>query len=214
MNPRRTVCALALPAIPLVLLAATLVSPTDSTENAVQLQAAAHHGAAWAAAAMLELLTAAAFPLAAAGVVMAVRGRGATLASVGGLMGALGTLGMASIALRHAFIYGLADIGQAQALHALDRVDHVFGLVVLPLMFLAPISLIVLAGAAARGGLAPRWVPVGAVVFFVVDMLPIPGAEIVQSLVGIATFAVVARGVQGESGTQRTRTATAAAARA
>ena len=33
---RRRACALALPGIPLALLAGTLVSPTDSTENAVQ----------------------------------------------------------------------------------------------------------------------------------------------------------------------------------
>lgn len=195
MNARRIVCALALPALPLALLAGTLVSPTDSTDNAVQLRAASTHGSAWAAAALCELLAAVAMPLAVAAVVHAVRRRGATLATVGGGLGILGTVGMAAIAFRHIFIYGMAAIGHAQALHALDRVDHAFGPVVLPLMFLGPIAFVVLAGAAARAGIAPRWVPVGAFVFFVADMLPIPGAEVVQQLIGIATFAVLARAV-------------------
>ena len=53
MRIRRIACALALPALPLALLASTLVSPTDSTRNAAQLRAATAHGQAWAAAAVL-----------------------------------------------------------------------------------------------------------------------------------------------------------------
>lgn len=195
MNARRLVCALALPALPLALLAGTLVSPTDSTDNAVQLRAASVHGAAWAAAAVFELLAVAVMPLAVAGVVHAVRGRGAALATAGGALGVLGTIGMGAIAFRHVFIYGMSTIGQAQALHALDHVDHAFGPVVLPLMFLGPIAFVVLAAAAARARIAPRWVPVGAFLFFVADLLPIPGAEVMQQLIGIATFVVLARAV-------------------
>lgn len=195
MNARRIVCALALPALPLTLLAGTLVSPTDSTDNAVQLRAASAHGSAWVAAALFELLAAVVMPLAVAGIVRAVRGRGAALATAGGALGVLGTVGMAGIAFRHVFVYGMSTIGQAQALHALDRVDHAFGPVVLLLMFLGPIAFVVLAAAAARAGIAPRWVPAGAFLFFLADMLPVPGAEIAQQLIGIATFAVLARAV-------------------
>lgn len=193
MNARRIACGLALPALPLALLAGTLVSPTDSTDNAAQLRAAAAHGPAWAAAAVLELVAAVLMPLAVAALVRAVRGRGVTLATVGGALGILGTLGMAAIAFRHVFIYGMATTDRAQALHALERVDHVFGPVVLPLMFLGPVAFVVLSAAAVRGRLAARWVPAGAFVFFVADMLPFPGAEIVQQLIGIATFTALAR---------------------
>jgi hypothetical protein len=201
LTARRTACAIALFAFPLVFLTATLVSPTDSTDNATQLAAAATHGARWSAAALLELLAAALLPLIAAGVAGAVRNRGARLANVGAILGVLGTLGMAAIAFRHVFIYGLASIGSDDALHALDRVDHVFGPVALPLMFAAPLALIILAAAAVRAGLAPRWVIAGAVLFFISDMLPIPAAEEVQGIVGIATFAVLARSVAGRSTT-------------
>lgn len=201
MKTRRIACALALPALPLALLASTLVSPTDSTRNATQLDSAFAHGSAWAAAAILELLAAVVMPLAVAGLVQAVRSRGATLATVGGALGVLGTVGMAAIAFRHVFIYGLATTDRAQALRALDRVDHVFGPIALPLMFFGPIALVVLACAAARAGLVARWVPVGTVVFFVADMLPIPGAEVVQQVIGIATFTVLARAIL--SGTPR-----------
>ncbi|HEY6960295.1 MAG TPA: hypothetical protein VI408_00250 [Gaiellaceae bacterium] len=193
MRTRRIPCALALPALPLALLAGTLVSPTDSTQNAAQLRAASAHGSAWAAAAVLELLAAVVMPLGVAGLVQAVRGRGATLATVGGALGVLGTVGMAAIAFRHVFVYGMATIDRAQALHALGRVDHVFGPIALPLMFFGPIAFVVLAWSTARAGIVSRWVPIGTVIFFVADLLPIPGAEVVQQAIGIATFAVLAR---------------------
>jgi hypothetical protein len=54
------------------------------------------------------------------------------------------------------------------------------------------VAWVVLAAAAARAGIVPLLVPAGALVFFVVDMLPIPGAEELQGLVGIATFGALA----------------------
>jgi hypothetical protein len=197
MTPRHTVCALALPAFPLALLAGSLVGPTDSTDNATQLVAAAHHGAAWSAAALLELLAAVLLPLAVAGIVQGVRERGATLASVGGLLGVLGTIGMAAIGFRHVFVYGLASVDRAQALHALDRIDDVFGPPVLLAMFCAPLALIVLAFAAARAGLVARWLPALAILFFVSDMLPIPAAEELQGVLGIGTFGAIAYALLG-----------------
>ena len=190
---RHKACALALPAFPLALLAGSLVSPTDSTANADQLRVAAVHGGRWQGAALLELLAAALLPFAVAAVVGVVRGRGARLANVGGVLGVLGTLGMASIAFRHLYIYGLAGSAQAPALHAIDRMDNHAGAIALPLMFAAPIALLVLTAAAARAQLVPRWVVVAAFVFFVSDMLPIPAAEVIQGLIGIITFGTIAR---------------------
>lgn len=189
---RRRACALALPGIPFFLLVATLVSPTDSTSNAPQLRAAAAHGGRWTIAAFCELLAAALFPLAAAGIAHLVRRGGATLATVGATLAGLGSIGLAAIALRHLFIYGLATAPQATALHVLDRVDHVAGAVILPCMFAGPLALIALVGAAVRAGYVPRWTIAGAVLFALADSLPIPAAEEIQGVVGIVTFAAVA----------------------
>jgi hypothetical protein len=190
---RHKACALALPAFPLVLLAGSLVSPTDSSGNAEQLRVAAVHGGRWQGAALLELLAAALLPFAVAAVVGVVRGRGARLANVGGVLGVLGTLGMASIAFRHLYIYGLAGSAQAPALRALDRMDNHTGAIALPLMFAAPIALLLLAAAATRAQLVSRWVVVAAFAFFVSDMLPIPAGEVIQGLIGIITFGTIAR---------------------
>ena len=172
---RRRACALALPGIPLALLAATLVSPTESIDNAVQLRAAAAHAGRWQAAALLELLTAALFPLAAAGIVHLVRRRGSALAHVGAVAAGLGTLGMTSIALRHLYIYGLTAADRQGALHALDRLDNHAGAIAFPLMVAAPLAWILLAGAAARAGLAPRWVVAGMIAFAISRQPPDPG---------------------------------------
>jgi hypothetical protein len=185
---RRRACALALPGIPLALLVGSLVVPTDSVDNAVQLQAAAAHGGRWQAAALLELLTAALFPLAAAGIVHLVRRRGSALAHVGAVAAGLGTLGMTAIALRHLFVYGLTATDRASALQVLDRLDGHAGAIAMPLMIAGPIAWILLAGAAARAGLVSRWVVAGTVAFAVVDSLPIPAAEEIQGLVGLVAF--------------------------
>ena len=189
---RRVACAAALPAFPLALLVGGLVSPTDSTANADQLRAAAVHGTAWQAAALLELLAAALLPLAVAGVVEAVRGRGAALATAGGALGVLGTLGMTLIGARHLFVYGLTAGDSTMALHALDRMDGGAGAVAFLLMFGGPLALIALTAAAARAGIVPGWLVAGAFLFVVSDMLPVPGAEIVQGLLGLATFGTLA----------------------
>jgi hypothetical protein len=209
MTSRRTVCALALPAFPLALLVGSLIAPTDSTDNAAQLVAAAQHAGRWDASAFFELLAAALLPLAVTGVVQAVRERGAGLAGAGGLLGVLGTIGMAAIGFRHVFVYGLAGAERAQALHALDRVDHVFGPPILLTMFCAPFALIVLSFAAARAGLVARWVPALAILFFVSDMLPIPAAEEIQGALGLATFGWIARALLGGSVPARAATRSA-----
>ena len=189
---RRRACALALPGIPLALLVGALVSPTDSTDNADQLAAAAAHAGRWQAAALLELVTAALFPLAAAGIVHLVRRRGGALANAGAAAAGLGTLGMAAIAFRHLFIYGLTATDGAAGLDVLDRLDDHAGAIAMPLMIAGPLAWILLAGAAARAGLVSRWVVVGMLAFAVSDSLPIPAAEVIQGLIGLAAFGAIA----------------------
>jgi hypothetical protein len=189
---RRRACAVALPGIPLALLAGALVAPTESIDNAVQLRAAADHAGRWQGAALRELLTAALFPLAAAGIVHLVRRRGSGLAHLGALAAGLGTLGMTAIALRHLFIYGLTAADPASALQVLDRLDNHAGAIAMPLMIAGPLAWVLLAGAAARAGLVSRWVVAGAVLFAFSDSLPIPAAEEIQGIVGLATFGAIA----------------------
>lgn len=179
----------ALPLFPIVLLAADLVSPTDSTDNGDQLVAAAAHGGAWQAAALLELLSAIILPIA---VAVAVRGVSGRLAAASRVLGVLGGIGMTLIAARHFFIYALTAVAHPSGLSVLDRMDNSAADVAILFMFAGPISLIVLAGALVRAGVVGRAVIAGAVLFFVSDMLPIPAEEVVQMLIGIATFGYVA----------------------
>lgn len=189
---RRRACALALPGIPLALLVGSLIGPTDSTDNATQLAAAAAHGGRWQGAALCELLAAGLFPLAAAGVVRVARRRGATVAHLAALLAGLGSLGMAAIAFRHLFIYGLTAASRPAALDVLDRVDNHAGAVAMPLMIAGPFALLAVAGAAARSGLASRWTVAGAILFGISDSLPIPAAEEIQGAIGIVTFGAIA----------------------
>jgi hypothetical protein len=59
-------------------------------------------------------------------------------------------------------------------------------------MFAGPLALIVLVSAAARADYVAVWTIGPAVLFFISDSLPIPAAEEIQGVIGIATFAVVA----------------------
>lgn len=190
---RRFAPAAALPGIPFALLIGSLVSPTDSSDNAPQLHAAAVHGVRWDVAAFFELLAAALFPLAAVGVARAVRSRGSAVATTGAALAGLGSIGMASIGIRHLFIYGLATAPQATALHAIDRVDDATGPIILLCMFAGPFALIALTIAAVRAGLGPRLLIAGAVLFFISDSLPIPAAEEIQGVLGLVTFGYLAR---------------------
>lgn len=190
---RRLAAAAALPGIPVAFLIATLLSPTDSTENATQLRAAAAHGVRWDVAAFFELLAAALLPLAAAGVARMVQERGRNLATAGAAVAGLGTIGIASIGLRHLLVYGLATQPEASALHVLDRIDDATGPIVLACMLAGPVALTLLVAAAARARLVPSWTIAAAVVYFVSDSFTLPGGEVIQSLVGLATFGFVAR---------------------
>jgi hypothetical protein len=96
------------------LLASTLIEPTDSHSNSVQLKAAVLHSGAMQAAAWCEILAGLLAPVVVLTLMHIVRGRGVVLAHAGGILGILGSVGGALIGLHGLFIVALA--GRADAI--------------------------------------------------------------------------------------------------
>ncbi len=177
-----------------VLLAGTLIEPTDSHANADQLRAAALHSGAAQATAWCEILTGVLAPVVVLTLMHIVRGRGVVLAHAGGILGLLGSIGGTLVGLHGLFIVALAGQDHATGMAVLARLDHIAGGV--PVLFFAlPVALVLLAVAAVRGGYAPRWVVPVAVLFLLGEFAPLPGAEIVQLALGLAAFGRIARSI-------------------
>ena len=116
---RRRAGATTIIAFFLLLLAGTLIEPTDSHSNSDQLRAAVLHSGAMQAAAWCEILAGVLAPVVVLTLMHIVRGRGVVLAHVGGILGILGSVGGALIGLHGLFIVALA--GRADATAVLDR---------------------------------------------------------------------------------------------
>ncbi len=190
------------------LLTATALEPTDSHTNAGQLQAAAAHAARMQASAWLEIVAGVLAPVVVLTLMHAIRDRGRRLAHIGATLGLAGAVGMTFIGLHQLFIVALAQRGGAGAGAVLDRLDHLAPAVV-ALFFAMPVGLVVLAAAAVRAGLATRLVLAGALLFLVIDMVPVPAAEIVQLTLGLVTFASIGRSILATTDAQWTGQATA-----
>lgn len=95
------------------------------------------------------------------------------------------------IGLHGLFIVALAGQGGVTGNAVLGRLDHLAPAVAV-LFFALPVALTLLAVAAVRGGYAPRWVIPAAVLFFLADFVPLPGAEIIQMVLGLAAFGRIA----------------------
>ena len=189
---RRRAGALSLVALFPALLASTAIDPLgDNHDNATQLHNAVGHSGAVVASAAFELLAAALAPVAVLWLVQLVNGRGRVLANIGGVLGVAGSLGMALIGVHQLFIAALADADPAHGTAVLDRLDHLAGPIVV-LFFLVPVALVLLAVAARRARLVPSWVPGVAGLFFIADFTPLPEAEIIQLLLGLAAFGTIA----------------------
>ena len=190
-NFRRYAGALSPVGLFIALLASTALDPLgDNHHNAVQLHKAAGHSGAVVASAAFELIAAALAPVAVLWLVQLVRGRGRTLANVGGVLGILGSVGMTTIGVHQLFVAALADADPAHGTAVLDKLDHLAG--PLPvLFFLVPIALVLLALAVHRAGLVAAWVPAAAGLFFLIDFTPIPGHEVIQLVIGLAVFATI-----------------------
>lgn len=189
---RQRAGALALVALFPALLISTAVDPLgDNHDNATQLHNAIGHSGAVVASAAFELLAAALAPVAVLWLVQVVHDRGRVLANIGGVLGIAGSVGMALIGIHQLFIAALADADPTHGTAVLNRLDHLAGPAV-ALFSGVPIALVLLAIAAHRARLVRAWVLIAAGLFFVADFTPIPGAEIIQLLLGLATFGVIA----------------------
>lgn len=189
---RRAAGAVCLVALFPLLIVSTAIDPLgDNHNNATQLHKAVGHTGAVVASASFELLAAALAPVAILWLVQLVRARGRVLANVGGVVGIVGAVGMALIGVHQFFVAALAEADPGRGTAVLDRLDHLAGPIVV-LFFGVPVALVLLAVAARLAGLVATWVPVVAGLFFVADFLPIPGAEVLQLLLGLAAFGTIA----------------------
>lgn len=190
-NFRRWVGAGSPIALFVALLISTAIDPlADNHDNAAQLQNAVGHSGAVVASAALELLAAALAPVAVLWLVQLARGRGRTLANLGGVLGVAGAVGMTMIGVHQLFIAALANADPTHGVAVLDKLDRLVG--PLPvLFFLMPLALVLLAVATHRAGIVPLWIPIAAGVFFFIDFTPIPEAELIQLALGLTVFATI-----------------------
>ncbi len=187
---RRWAGAFCLVAFFLTMLATSLGDPLDDSASVrEQLAVMATHQGTVQRLAWLELLCAVLY----VGVVMTLVGltrrRGTGLGNAGGLVGACGAVGLAMISVHHFFLLSLLEADHATAVAVDHRLDALVGPALLPFLFAGPIALVLLCGAVVRAGLVPWGCFAGALVFALVDMVPgLPDAELIQMLVGLATF--------------------------
>jgi hypothetical protein len=144
------------------------------------------------ASAWCAILTGMLAPVVVIALMHTVRSRGVVLAHIGGILGILGSVGPTMIGVHGLFIIALADKGRGTANAVLTHLDQLVPAVPV-LVFALPVALAVLAVAAVRAGLAPRWVIPVAVLFMLADFAPVPGAEIIQVALGFAAFGRIAQ---------------------
>lgn len=186
---RRVLAAVALPATIAALVASTLIDPLDEFGPlARQVVVARSAPGTVATLGLVELLTAVLFGAAVVSFVSLLRRRGAVLGTVTGLVGVLGVVGLTAIAVSHLVLSAAADVTPAHAAQVIDRF-HTEGAVLFPLFFAAPIALPLLAVTGRRAGLVPAWALWMFVAFFVLDLLPLPGGELIP--LGLALVASV-----------------------
>jgi hypothetical protein len=171
-----------------VLIGATLADPLDdSASQPAQLRQAVGHLGQLHLTFLLELLGALLFVGASMGVVGAIRRRGAGWANGGGVVAALGAVGMSLIAMAHLYLYALAASGTADGDRVLAARDSVAGWIV-PFFFAAPLAIVLLGVAAFRARWAgwPLLVVVG--VFAVLEIVPNPVGELPALVAGLVAF--------------------------
>lgn len=203
---RRVVGAVCLPATFLAMLATGPLDPFDDEATAaVQLGQLHGHVATVHALAQVELLAAAL----AAGLVLAfaglTRGRGRGLANAGVVLGVLGVLGMALVAVNHLVLAALADQPVAVGAQIVDALHAGAGPVALVALMAMPLAMVLLASAGFRAGFVPAPAFALALAFFVGELVPgLPGGEVGPLLLGLLAFGwtavVIIRGGQETSG--------------
>jgi hypothetical protein len=190
---RRWAGALSLPLFFLALIGASVADPVDdeTATPAGQLRQAAAHLGRLQTAFVLELVAALLFLAATAAVVGRLRGRGAGLANAAAVLGLLGGAGLTMISVGHIYLHALAASGTSDAVRVLAARDSAAG--PLPLLFFAaPFAIVILCGAAVRGGLA-RWpLLVVAGAFLVLEFVPSPLGEVPSLVCGLVAWSWIA----------------------
>jgi hypothetical protein len=199
---RRWAGAVSLPLFFLALIGASISDPIEdeTATPAEQLHQAAAHLGRLHAAFLLELLGAVLFLAASMAIVGALRGRGSGLANAGAVLGVLGGVGLAMIAVNHVYMHALAASGTSDGLAVLAARDSVAG--PLPLLFFAaPFAIVVLCVAAFRGGLVPWPLLVVAGAFLLLEYVPSPLGEVPSLVAGLVAYTWIALAIV--TGTRR-----------
>lgn len=171
---RKGVAAVGLIGFPLAGLIAALIDADEGTDTAApELYAiAAAHSDAILVSALVFIVSAILTVPAVGGLVHLVRGRGATLAHVGGalvVLGGFGHMGYATWQLMLSQIPRAPD--QAELVAFLDRQQTVMTPVLLPLLFAIAVGVLLLAIALRRARFVPQWFLTATIATFACDIV-------------------------------------------
>jgi hypothetical protein len=161
---RRRISGAALIAFPLVGLASAIVGPESAAATSEQLETVAADHDEFLASVLLGLLALVLLIPAILGVAHPLRIRAVSFGNVGAGLALAGVIGLASLNGLGLVLYEMTaeDLDRDQMVLLFDRVESNVGFQVILVMALAGLGLgmLLLMAAAARGGLAPPWVPI------------------------------------------------------
>ena len=193
---RRTIGALSLPTIFLVILVGTpLLDPLDGRANeTTTLGQAVGHGGQIAALGWAEILTGILLIAGLMTVVGAIRARGSGWASATGLVAVFSAVGLVALAMNHFLIAGLvqSNLTTDQRIEALTQFHHAGGPIAVLIMITA-LGFVTAAVAAWRSGISSPLVLVPAVALFLVSFAPGDAAEYASQAAGLITGTWLAR---------------------
>lgn len=190
---RRWAGALSLPLLFAALIGAGFADPLDDRAPAAeQVQQAVGHLPQLQLTFLFELLAAGLMIAVTMTIVGAVRSRGSAVANAGAVLGTLGGIGLCLIAMGHVYLDAILASGTADGAAILAARDAGAG-VLGPLIFAAPLAVVVLAMAALRARLVPWPVLVIIGVFLVLEFVPVlPGDELFPLLAGLVAYTWIA----------------------
>lgn len=160
---RRTAAAFALIAAPLLFLVADILSPAWDDDTAEYVREVAENPDAQAWSGLLYVIGFTLIVPAVIGIVHLIRGRGVTLAHIGGALAVLGLGAFPALAVTSVLdAVAVEAISQGDYVAVIDGFEDEAAAIALLLITLVPalISLLVIAAAVWRSSLAPWWVAV------------------------------------------------------
>lgn len=121
------------------------------------------------------------------------RERGRGLGNAGAVVGALGVVGLAFIAVHHLVMVALAGLAPTTGAQVLDAIDEAAGPGVVALFFAAPVAILLFVIAGFRAGFVPLPALALGCAFFVGELVPgLPQGELVPLLLGLVAAVWVA----------------------